>query len=153
MALSFHPNIRNLYMGRGVAAVFSNPFAISIYSGVQPIAAQITSSWTLFNEPTSNFLAHYVGASWSQPSNGILLQLGLPPAVSPLKSGTASWAILWASNVSAVQTQGSTLPNASFMVVPCSHSIGQGVIRFTNPTLTAGVSTPILDGSMGAYMI
>lgn len=153
MTLIFSPGMRNLYMGRGVAAGFAGTFAISVYSGVQPTAAQITSNWTSYNEPTPGFLVHYTGAAWTQPSNGILLQLTLPAAQTVLNSGLASWAILWSTNLTLANVQSSTLPSTSFMVVPCSDSTGQGVVRFTNSTLTAGVSTPILDGSMGAYLI
>lgn len=152
MALSYHGNIRNLYMGRGIGAGFSTTFAITIYSGSQPSAATITADWASYNQPNSIFLAHYIGASWTQPSYGLLLQLGLPASVAADKSGTASWAILWATNASLAQVQAGTIPTSAFMVVPCSDSVGQGVIRFTNPILTASVFTPILDGSMGAYL-
>ncbi len=153
MTLAFHPNIRNLYLGRGIAAAFSTGFAISVYSGAQPTAAQIAGNWTLYNEPTSNFLVHYTSAGWMQPSAGILLQLIVPPPQTVLKTGTASWAIVWSSNVNLGAVQGSTLPSTSFLVVACSNGTGQGVIRFSNPSLTAGVSTSILDGSIGAYTI
>lgn len=153
MALLFHPNIRNLYLGRGVAAAFAGTWAMSIYSGEQPAAAQISSNWQLYNEASAGFLAHYLGAAWTQPSNGLLLQLVLPTAVIPVRSGVATWAILWATNVTVAATQGTTLPNASFMVVACSTNLEQGVIRFVDPTMTAGVSKSIIDGSIGAYLL
>ena len=153
MALQFHPNIRNLYMGRGIAAAFSSTFSISVFSGIQPPAAPIASNWPAYNEATSNFLVHYTGAGWTQPSNGILLQLTEPPAQVVTRSGTATWAILWATAASLAQVQSTTLPNASFMVVPCSNSTDQGVIRFVDPDLVGGTATSIIDGSMGAYIL
>jgi hypothetical protein len=36
------------------------------------------------------------------------------------------------------------------MVVPCSDSVGSGVIRFADPVFVGGVSKVILDGSVGA---
>lgn len=153
MTLAFHPNIRNLYLGRGIAAAFSNPFSISVYSGIQPAAEFITSNWDLHNAGTSNFLVHYTDASWSQPSSGLLLQLNLPAAQVVLNDGTAAWAILWVSAVTLSAAQGTTLPQASFLVVPCSDGVGQGVIRFADPELISGAPTAILDGSIGAYTV
>jgi hypothetical protein len=152
MALQFHPNLRNLFLGRGIAAAFTNQFSITVYSGAQPTAAQVTSNWSLFNQDTSNFLVHYTGAGWTQPSNGLLLQLTLPAAQPVVRGGTASWAILWASEVTSLQVQSTTLPSAVFIVVPCSSDVGQGVIRFANTALVEGASVAILDGSMGAYV-
>jgi hypothetical protein len=152
MTLLYNGNIRNLFMGRGILAAFSSPCAITVYSGAQPTAAAVTAGWTSYNQPNANYLAHYIGAAWTQPSGGILLQLTIPPAVVVEKSGTATWAILWTTNVTYAATQGSTLPSTSFMVVSVSDSVGAGVIRFANPTLSAGISTAILDGSMGAYV-
>ena len=150
----YQGNIRNLFIGRGLQAGFTSPCAITIYGGVQPTAAAITSAWTSYNQPNANFLAHYVGGSWTQPSGGLLLQLTtLPPAVLADHTGTGTWAILWATNVSAVVAAGASLPNASFIVVPVSNSFGPGVVRFTDPTtFVAGVSKAVLDGSIGAFI-
>lgn len=153
MALLFHPNIRNLMIGKGLLNGFSNPCAISVYRGTQPTPGDIIANWsTTYSSSNSQFLVHYTGASWSQPSGGLLLQLGIPLAQNGVNTGTATWAICWATNVSAANVALATIPSTSFIVVPCSDSIGPGVIRFTDPNVTAGVSKVILDGSFGASM-
>lgn len=73
-----------------------------------------------------------------------------PAAVNALNSGTATWAIVWTSAVTGVNVAAGTLPSTNFMVVPASNSIGDGVIRFSDPVFTSGVSKAILDGSVGA---
>jgi hypothetical protein len=152
VALQFSTSYRNLLIGRGIRAAFTTGAAnaITIYGGVQPTADNIAASWATYN---ASFLAHYQGASWTQPSNGLLLQLGIPTAVVAAGTGTATWAILWNANHTQVTIQGATLPSINFMVVPCSNSIGTGVIRFTTTAMNTGVSAPILDGSIGAYML
>ncbi len=153
MALLFHPNIRNLMLGKGIMNGFSNPCAISVYQGAQPVPNDIIANWsTTYASTNAAFLVHYTGASWSQPSQGLLLQLGIPLAQNGVNTGTATWAICWATNVSAANVAASTIPSTSFIVVPCSDSIGAGVIRFADPIVTAGVSKVILDGSIGATM-
>lgn len=154
MAMIYSNSIRNLLLGRGILAVFANPCAISVYSGAQPTSSNITASWPTYNSDAPNFLAHFNGAAWTQPSNSVLLQLTIPPAATALNSGTASWAILWATNVApgavSGQVGGTTLPSPNFIVVPCSNGTGIGVIRFNNTSIAALSSVTILDGSIGA---
>ena len=82
-----------------------------------------------------------------------MLTLGTVPAAKvAVNSGVASWAILWATAISDVGVAGGTLPHSSFILVPCSDSIGNGVIRFDDSTFTNGDLKVILDGSIGATM-
>jgi hypothetical protein len=149
----FSPSLRNLFIGRGLQAGFSASSAISVYSGVQPTAAQIAASWPTYASTNASFLAHYVGAVWTQPSNGILLQLTVPPTVNATNTGTGTWCIVWSSNVLAATVALSTLPSTAFIVGPVSDSVGQGIVRFTSLSFTAGVSNVILDGSIGATLV
>jgi hypothetical protein len=110
----------------------------------------IASQWPVFASSNSNFLGHFTGAVWSQPSSGILLQLNSVPGQIAMNSGTAGYAIIWATAVSDADVAGSTLPHPNFMVVPCSDSVGNGVIRFDDPVFVGGVTKVILDGSIGA---
>jgi len=154
MPLTYHPNIRKLFMGRAVLAAFSSPMAISVYTNSQPTALHVTNNWTSYTRATSlDFLVHYQGGTWTQPNSDILLQLfTIPPGVIPTRSGTATWAILWNTNVTGAAVDGATLPTPNFLVVPVSDSIGQGVIRFADPILSTAAVATILDGSMGAYL-
>lgn len=148
--ITFHPNIRNLMVGRGLLSGFSSPSAISVYSGAQPTSAEITANWASYASGSANFLAHFVGGAWSQPSGGILLQLTIPPASTALHTGTGTWCILWSTNVSAAAVALTSLPSTAFIVGPVSDGIGPGVVRFSNPALVVSTSVTILDGSIGA---
>lgn len=151
MALIFSQSMRNLMIGRGILANFASPCSISIYMGIQPTSDNIISNWVSYNSGTSGFLIHYTGATWSQPSSGILMQLSTFPAAGfPINTGTASWCILWATAVTAANVASTTLPSNNFIVAPCSDSVGLGVIRFSNPNLSTASSAVILDGSLGA---
>lgn len=140
-------------ISRGIRRGFGNDgqvHAISTYAGSMPTPGSIVSNWTQYNTSSSNLLVHHVGASWTHPSSGILLQLSIPPAVNALNSGVAAWCILWSTNISAAQIAGSTLPSTSFMVVSASDLSGAGIIRFTDTNIGAGASIVIGDGSFGA---
>lgn len=151
MTILFNGNIANLMAGAGLLAAFSSPCAISIYGGSRPTAAQITASWSSYNSANANFLAHYIGATWTNPLLGTSIQLTtIPPAVNANNTGTGTWCILWVSNVSAANVASTTLPNTSFIVADVSTSAGSGVIRFTDTSFVSGVSNVILSGSITA---
>jgi hypothetical protein len=149
MTVQFHSNIRNLIVGRGLSLGFTSPCAISIFGGARPTAAQITSSWASYNTSNPNFLAHYLGATWTNPNGGTVLTLTtIPAAVNALNTGTGVWAILWATNISGASVAGSTLPSTQFIVVDVSEFAGTGVIKFTSAEFTSGVSKAILLGNI-----
>lgn len=160
MTFKFHQNIRNLAAYRGISLGMNNGTAtsVSIYSGVQPSAATITSNWAS-NGYNSNYLIHYpTGAIWTQQngstvgSGGMLLMTGIPAATVAANTGTATWAIIWgqvvASGTAAGQIGSSTLPAASFIVVPCSDTLGNGAIRFLTTTIASGTSYSISDSTI-----
>jgi hypothetical protein len=148
MALIFNGNIRRLFLGRGVwGAFFPGPWSISVFKGTQPTAAELQSAWSTYN---ANLLAHYLSANWTQPGDSIFLQLTIPASVNAVGDGAASWAVLWNSNISLAAVQGASLPSPNGLIVPCTDSIGDGVIRFTDVNFTNGSPKVILDGSIGA---
>lgn len=149
MTVQFHSNLRNLIVGRGLVLGFTSPAAISIFGGARPTAAQITSAWSSYNTSNPNFLAHYNGATWTNPNGGTVLTLTtFPPAVNALNTGTGAWAILWATNVSGASVAGATLPSTQFIVVDVTEFAGTGVIKFTSAEFTSGVSKAILTGNI-----
>jgi hypothetical protein len=151
MAIQFSQSVRNLFIGRGLLGAFVSPCSISVYSGVQPTSAQVTANWASYASTNAIFLNHYTGGTWTQPSNGIMMQLSTVPATQiALNSGTATWCILWTSAVTAANVAAGTLPNISFIVAPCSDSVGSGVVRFADPIFVSGATKIILDGSIGA---
>lgn len=148
--ITFHANIRNLMIGRGLLSGFTSPSSISVYGGAQPTSAEITANWASYNSASPDFLAHFVGGAWSQPSSGILLQLTVPPASTAVHTGAGTWCIVWSSNVSAASVALGALPSTAFIVGPVSDGIGPGIVRFANPALVVSTSVTILDGSIGA---
>lgn len=141
--------LTKLMVGQGFFNGFTNPFAISIYSGTKPTAAQILASWASYNTSNPNFLAHYQGAAWTHPGNGQSIQLStVPPAVLALNTGTAAWCILWATNVSSTNVASSTLAQDKIVVADVSTFTGSGIIRFTDLSFVANASKSILTGSL-----
>lgn len=163
----FSPSIATLMAGAGVlkgmgyteATFASNggnstpvvTVAATIYSGIQPSAAAITSSWASYN---TNFLFHQPGISIIQlnyssltNSGGILEISGSPTAVTAANNGTASWAILWCSNVaagsSAGQISNATIPNVNFIVGPVTLTASNGMLTMANLSSTSGNSISV----------
>lgn len=162
MAIIFYRSIRHsfLHMGiirSGTGAAFNltrSTFAITVYSGVQPSAATITSTWTSYN---TTFLAHWPGVVLNQPNATVgidspqALQLYTASGnATAANSGTASWAIMWPTNPSQATISGASLPSTSFIVLPVSLVTGSGMIRFNDLTFTSGSSYAINDVNIRA---
>lgn len=151
MAISFHPNISNTLIGLGVlGGGLSASSAFSIYSGTQPSPADILNNWSIYSSGNSNFLAHYSGAVWSQPSfwtNSTASITTMPTASNTVRSGVGTWAILWSANVLLADVNSGAIPTTSFIVVPVSTLTGIGTIRFdATTTFVAGTQRQIADG-------
>jgi hypothetical protein len=152
--IKFNSNLRYLVAGRGLTGGFASPSAISIYGGTRPTAAQIVSSWSSYNTSNPNFLAHYLGAVWSNPNNLSIMSLTtIPPAVNALNTGTATWCILWASNVSAVNVAGATLPNTQFIVGDVSEFAGSALVKFTSANFVTGSPNTILTSNINVLAL
>jgi hypothetical protein len=150
MTVKFTTSIRNLTIGRGILSGIAASVAVSIYSGAQPTAANIITNWTSYNSTNSIFLLHYSSVGFTQPASGILMTVTtFPAATLPTNTGTGAWAIIWATNPLIAAMSGA-IPTTSFIVGPVSDSVGNGIIRFSNTTITTGVSKSLLDGSIGA---
>ena len=161
MTVKFQSNIQNSMIGLGLLSLMyiygngAQPAAVSVYSGVQPTSADITANWPAYNSGNANFLGHFINGYWSQPNNnsptGVLLQYNPPAAQNAINTGTATWCIVWNVNVALVTVAGPTLPSAAFIVGPVSDALGQGIIRFTDPTtFVSGNPIAIADGSIVA---
>lgn len=148
MAITFHSNIKNLLLGRGVVNGLSG--AISIYSGTQPSATTILSNWTAYNSDSATFLAHYSGAVWavvSQNTQSMVSLTTLPTASDTVHSGTGTWCILWSTNPLLGAMSAAIIPTTSFIIAPVSITPGIGTVRFdANTTFVAGTSKIIVDG-------
>lgn len=132
--------LTNLYIKRGIIDGCAANIALTVFQGTQPSAAAITSSWS---SASANYLQHWTGAYWTQPNsntvgNGGACQMGTVVAQNAYATGTATWGIIWGSNVSEANIQSATLPNANFIVGPVSTATGNGMIIMNTTSTTAG---------------
>jgi len=160
MALIYSPSIRTLIAGSllrtfGTNYAGINPTRIMVFSGVQPTPEQVIADWTTYS---SLCLAYFTDAKLNTPAFTNLIQMSTAPTpVNAITSGTTTWAIIWCG---AISTDGPTIlsssapPTTSFMVVPVSDQLGQGVVRLVNPVLIAGDNSTyeIADITIGALL-
>jgi hypothetical protein len=149
MALTFFSDLLNAFVFNGIQSMWSrNPVtntSLTIFSGTQPTAAQIVSSWSTYS---AQYLVHWTGVVWPTPTGYNTLGSGnsttatTPAAQNAFRSGTATWAILWPSdgNIAEGTIQGASLPSTTFVVLPVSASGGTGCVRLTSTTITSGSS-------------
>ena len=147
MALTFFSDLLNAFVHNGIysqvswnASVNSS---VTVFSGSQPSAASVVSSWSTYS---SAYLVHWTGVQWPTPTGNNTLGSGnqitanTPAAQNAFRSGTAAWAIWWPSNISEATVQGSSLPSTSFVILPVSGSAGTGCVRLTSTTIASGTS-------------
>lgn len=173
MALLFSPSIANMFVFRGILGAVTGvsttgvpipmqptaAMSVTVYSGVKPSAASITASWGSYN---TTYLFHQPGVNYIQanpgliPGGAFITRTNVPAAVTALNSGTASWCIIWCSNVAAGSGAGqignATLPNANFIVGDVTIGSGDGIVTLSNLVVTGGQSTTILDSTIEFYI-
>lgn len=147
MAITFHPNIRYLMTCRGLVGGLESSIGITIYSGAQPSAASITSSWASYNSTTAGHLVHFSSGAITQ-SGTIATLTTIPSPTLPTNSGEATWGIIWAINPTGEQLASSTLPSTSFIVAPVTGGGSTGIIRISNTSITTGTLVQLLDVSI-----
>ncbi|CAB4146676.1 hypothetical protein UFOVP1008_37 [uncultured Caudovirales phage] len=148
MAVIFTWPLTNMFLYQSFWSQWglSGACAITAYSGAQPTAAQITSS---YNAYSGQALIHWTGATWIQPTSPNsasetqqFMTLNVPTSKVAFVGGTAQWAILWgptpAVTEAAVKT--SALPSTIFYVVPVTDNAGKGVVKMTSTALALGSS-------------
>jgi hypothetical protein len=152
MALEFDTTMPGLMINRGIKSALAATTAITVYKGTQPSGTDIVNNWANYNQSSPDCLAHYTGANWVQQiAHSSILAIDNIPTTSPaFKSGEATWAIFWITNVTLASIHGSTLPSTSFIVIPCSSLTGNGVIRYIDPVFTIGVSKSITEAVLKA---
>lgn len=151
MALIWDTTIGGLMINRGIKMVMTATVAMTVYKGVQPSQADITANWANYKAGSTDFLCHYSGSVWTQqPAHGNLLGMSTAPTASSnaQQSGTATWAILWMTNPLIADLNSVTIPTINFIVIPCSDSIGKGVIRYQDPVFISGQPKTITEASL-----
>jgi len=174
MALLFSPSIANMFVFRGILGAVTGisttgntiwavqptaNMAVTVYSGVKPSASSITASWPSYN---ANYLFHQPGVNYIQanlnlvPGGGFLTRTNVPTSVTALNGGTASWCIVWCSNVAAGSSAGqignAALPNANFIVGDVTIGSGNGIVTLDTLTITGGSTVTILDSTIEFYV-
>jgi len=148
MTMLWQVLVRRTYLAMGIRQALGT-HAITVYSGVQPEPAAVIANWdTTYRSANSNFLAHYLSATWTVANATDICNLTLPAAVNASNSGDAAWAILWQNINPALAAMNAAIPGAAFMIVPCSVSGGTGVLQFASITFTAAASKAIASGQM-----
>ena len=152
MALEFDTTMPGLMINRGIKIALAATTAITVYKGTQPSGTDIVNNWANYKQSSTDCLAHYTGANWVQQiAHSPLLAINNIPTTSPaFNSGEATWAIFWITDVTLASIQGSTLPSTNFILIPCSSLTGKGVIRYTDPVFTSGVSKAISEAVLKA---
>lgn len=145
MTLLYHPNIRVLFANRGITSMFSSP-AVTLYSGTQPSSATIISSWSSYNNTSSNLLWHAPSGLTITTTNSITIYgSSFPAATNPVRDGTASWGIIWSGSLAYNSMGTSTIPNTFFVVAPVSSTTGNGVIKLNSTTLSTATAITIAN--------
>lgn len=145
MSLLYHPNIRNLFVNRGIVPSFSSP-SVTLYSGAQPTSSAIISSWSSYNNTNSNLLWHGQSGLTLAVTNGVTVYgSAFPAATNPVRNGTAAWGIVWSSSLAYSSMGTSTIPNTFFVVAPVSSTTGNGVIKLNSTTLSTATAITIAN--------
>lgn len=144
-------NLQNQVLFYSSSQTADNPlrakFSVTLYSGVQPSAATITSSWTSYN---SNFLVHVLNVFAQcpylfNPAQPAGFAFYSSDSATAINSGTATWAIMWPSNPNQAAIQGGTIPSSAFIVVPVTDATSNGAIRLVSTNIVSGNSYQIND--------
>lgn len=145
MAILFSSRIRNLMARCMLFNSTTSTYAVTVYSGVQPAASAITTTWTNYN---SLFLVHIqnvVLQCANFAATNPIIDLSSSGSGTAVNSGTAAWAILWPTNPTQASVQGGTIPSTQFVVCDVSTILGLGVIRFNSTTITSALSYSVVD--------
>jgi len=164
MTILFSSSLVNLVAQRGLLETFglgggfgttSTNTSISIYSGAQPLASDVVTGWSPYTSASPDFLLHFMNARWGRPtSTSPFISLGVfPGPATAVHDGAGTWAIIWTSAITAANVAGATLPSGTFIVVPVSDLVGNGVIKFNPNAFTTGTPYSIAEGVLGVAAI
>jgi hypothetical protein len=126
--------------------------SMTIYSGAQPSAQTIEANWINYNQDSTGCLAHYsTGPTWSYNEGTktyYFTNTSDTITTTALRSGTATWAIIWMATGVSITSTTTSPANEKFIVVPVTNNSGIGVVRYTNTTTTMGESFIPYDGGL-----
>lgn len=161
--LLFSPSLAGLMAGRGILVPMgmttnanSNvTVSLTVFAGAQPTATDITNNWDDYN---GAYLFHMRGVDYklaSPTSNtlcGLVTNANYPTSESAINSGTASWCIIWCSDIASGSSPGelgdTTIPNTQFIVGPVTLYSGNGIVRLSNLSIASGSTYNFVDSTM-----
>jgi hypothetical protein len=153
--LTFSSNLAQPLVNRGLYRNGFSTFALTVYGGTRPSAAQVIANWvSTYNSANSvDLITHYLSVVLNPNANSgsYLNMAGSPAPVPSIRAGTATWAIMWNSNL-AYASLSTTLPSTSFIIADVTAFGGNGIITFENPAFTLGESKPITSFHISGAM-
>jgi hypothetical protein len=127
-----------------------NTTSITIYSGAQPTAQTVESNFVNYNQNAAICLAHYsTGPTWSYNDGTktyYFTNTSNTITTNALRSGTASWAIIWKATGVSITSTGDPPALGKFIVVPVTTASGVGGLRYNSLTTTTGQAFIPVDG-------
>jgi hypothetical protein len=126
--------------------------SMTVYSGEQPTADTVAASWSSYRTTNAACIAHVqTPITWQHnnpTSTTYFVNTLSSVTATALNTGTATWAILWRSDVTPVQAGLTALPDEEFLVVPVGTTASNAIIRFTNTNFVAGGAVTPFDGGI-----
>jgi hypothetical protein len=139
----------------GVGSAVSRTFtttSMTIYSGAQPSAQTIEANWVNYNQNSASCLAHYSsGPTWLYNAGTLtyyFTNTNNAITTNALRSGAASWAIIWKANSVSITSLSDPPAAGKFIVVPVTNNSGIGGIRYTSISTTQGQAFVPYDGGL-----
>lgn len=124
--------------------------SFTIYSGAQPTAQEVESNWSNYNQNAANCLVHYFsGCTWEWNTGTLtyyFTNVANTITANALRSGTASWAIIWKANNVSISSFSEVPAAGQFLVCPVTSNTGIGGLRYTSLITTAGQAYLPYDG-------
>lgn len=159
----FSPSVAGLMAGRGVLvpmgittnASSNVTVSLTVYSGTQPSAANVANNWSTYN---TSYLFHMPDVEYKlqDPTSntlcGLITNANSPTSNAAVNSNTASWCIIWCSNVQegsgAGQLSNTAIPNGNFLVGPVTVYTGNGIVRLSDLAITSSNTYNFVDSSI-----
>ena len=141
MAVKFSQSFTTLFTA-GCRWMFNNGsnVGVTVYGGSRPSSDSVISSWSTYNQNSTLCLWHAsTGVTMQVLGSTTLNAATLPTAAAPLRNGTATWFILWSINNVNINT--TTIPTTKFMIGDVTGLFGDGIMRFSNTTLSTSTPT------------
>lgn len=134
----------------GISVRTPRTTSFTIYSGAQPTAQEVEANWTNYNQNAANCLVHYFsGCTWEYNAGTLtyyFTNVSNTITANALRSGTASWAIIWKANNVSITSFSEVPASGQFLVCPVTSNTGIGGLRYTSLITTAGQAYLPYDG-------